>query len=120
EAFDLAVYPDIRKAIGKDSGDRSADTQRIGGAGFRAGLRLPQIRWTVNQRPDLLERLDERADDDVLRIFVKLVDAEQQKKAGDGAQSADDTEALDQEVAAEVRKLRVREEARRRLAAEKE
>jgi hypothetical protein len=120
EAFDLAVYPDIRKAIDKDSGDRSADTQRIVGACFRAGLRLPKIRWTVNQRPDLLERLEERADDDLVRIFLKLADAEQQKKAGAGAQSADDTEALDQEVAAEVRKLRVREEARRRLAAEKE
>jgi hypothetical protein len=88
---------------------------------FRAGIRLPQIRWAVNQRPDLVERLEERADDDVVRIFLKLADAEQQKKAGGGAaQSADDTEALDQEVAAEVRKLRVREEARRRLAAEKE
>jgi AAA domain len=119
EAFDLVVYPDIRKAIDKDSGDRSVDTQRIVGACFRAGLRLPQIRWAVNQRPDLLERLEERADDDVVRIFLKLADAEQQK-AGAGAQGADDTEALDQEVAAEVRKLRVREEARRRLAAEKE
>jgi hypothetical protein len=120
EAFDLASHPDIRKAIDKDSGDRSADTQRIVGACFRAGLRLPQIRWAVNQRADLVERLEERTDDDVCRMFLKLADAEQQKKAGAGAQSADDTEALDQEVAAEVRKLRVREEAKRRLAAEKE
>ena len=120
EAFDLASHPDIRKTIDKDSGDRSADTQRIVGVCFRAGLRLPQIRWAVNQRSDLVERLEERADDDVVRIFLKLADADQQKKAGAGAQSADDTEALDQEVAAEVRKLRVRDEARRRLAAEKE
>ena len=47
EAFDLASHPDIRKTIDKDSGDRSADTQRIVGACFRAGLRLPQIRWAV-------------------------------------------------------------------------
>jgi AAA domain len=120
EAFDLASHPDIHKAMDKDSGDRSADTQRIVGVCFRAGIRLPQIRWAVNQRPDLVERLEERADDDVCRMFLKLADAEQQNKAGAGAQSADDTEVFDREVATEFRKLLVREEARRRLAAEKE
>jgi AAA domain len=118
EAFDLAKYPDVRRATEKDSGDRSADTQRIVGVCFRAALRLPQIRWAVNQRPDLRERLDERADDDVLRIFVKLVDAEQPNKAG--AQGANDIEAFDADVARELHTLRVRDEARRRLAAEKE
>jgi hypothetical protein len=120
EPFDLAPFASVGKAIATQTVDRSGDTQRIVAACFRAGLRLPQIRWAVDLRPDLRERLDERKDDDVVRIFLKLADAEQQKKAGAGAQSADDTEALDQEVAAEVRKLRVREEARRRLAAEKE
>ena len=118
EAFDLASHPDIRKTIDKDLGDRSADTQRIVGACFRAGLRLPQIRWAVNQRPDLVERLEERADDDVCRMFLKLANTDQQKKAA--AHGANDIEAFDAEVAREHRTLRVREEARRRLAAEKE
>jgi hypothetical protein len=118
EAFDLASHPDIRKAIDKDSGDRSADTQRIVGVCFRAGLRLPQIRWAVNQRPDLRERLDERADDDVVRIFLKLVDAEQRKRAA--AEGANDIDTFDADVALELRTLRVREEARRQLAVEKE
>ena len=112
------IHPDIHKTIDKDSGDRSADTQRIVGACFRAGLRLAQIRWAVDQRPDLVERLDERADDDVLRIFVKLADAEQHNKAA--ADGANDVEAFETEVAREHRTLRVRDEARRRLAAEKE
>jgi hypothetical protein len=118
EAFDLAKYPDIRSVIDKDSGDRSADTHRIVGACFRAGLPLRQIRWAIEQRPDLVERLDERIDDDVLRIFLKLADAEQQNKAA--AQGANDSEGFDADVALALRTLRVREEARRRLAAEKE
>ena len=86
--------------------------------GRSAGLRLAQIRWAVDQRPDLVERLEERTDDDVLRIFVKLVDTEQQKKAPAGG--ANDLDAFEAQVAHEHHTLRVREEARRRLAAEKE
>jgi hypothetical protein len=118
EAFDLTNYRDIRSAIEKESGDRSADTHRIVDTCFRAGLRLPQIRWAVEQRPDLVERLDERTDDDILRIFVKQADADQHNKAA--AHGANDIEAFDAEVAREHRTLRVREEAKRRLAAEKE
>ena len=60
EPVDLALYPDIRGAVGRVSGDRSADTHRIVSACFRAGLRLAQTRWAINQRDDLRERLDGR------------------------------------------------------------
>ena len=83
EFVDLApLYPDIRRAVGKVSGDRSADTRRIVSACFRAGLRLAQTRWAVNQRDDLRERLADRTDDDVARIFLKLADEQQDEKAG--------------------------------------
>ena len=82
EFVDLALYPDIRGAVGMGSDDRSADTHRIVSACFRAGLRLAQTRSAVNQRADLLGRLDGRADDDVARIFLKLADEQQDEKAG--------------------------------------
>ena len=87
EPVDLALYPDIRGAVGKVSGDRSADTHRIVSTCFREGLRLAQTRWAVNQRDDLGERLDERTDDDVARIFLKLADEQQDEKAGASTES---------------------------------
>ena len=90
EFVDLALYPDIRGAVGRVSGDRSADTHRIVSACFRAGLRLAQTRWAINQRDDLRERLDERTDDDVARIFLKLADEQQDEKAGARTQSGGD------------------------------
>lgn len=82
EFVDVALYPDIRSAVGTVSRDRSADTQRIVSACFRAGLRLAQTRWAINQRDDLRERLADRTDDDVARIFLKLADEQQDEKAG--------------------------------------
>jgi hypothetical protein len=90
EPVDLALYPDIRGAVGRVSGDRSADTHRIVSACFRAGLRLAQTRWAINQRDDLRERLADRTDDDVARIFLKLADQQQDEKAGAITQSGDD------------------------------
>ena len=90
EPVDLALYSDIRSAIGRVSGDRSADTHRIVGACFRAGLRLAQTRWAINQRADLRERLADRTDDDVARIFLKLADEHQDEKAGARTQAGGD------------------------------
>jgi AAA domain len=90
EPVDLALYPDIRGAVGRVSGDRSADTHRIVSACFRAGLRLAQTRWAINQRDDLRERLADRTDDDVARIFLKLADEQQDQKARARTQSARD------------------------------
>ena len=90
EPVDLALYPDIRSAVGRVSGDRSADTHRIVSACFREGLRLAQTRWAINQRDDLRERLADRTDDDVARIFLKLADEQQDEKAGARTQSGDD------------------------------
>ena len=87
---DLAFYPDIRGAVGWVSGDRSADTHRIVSACFREGLRLTQTRWAINQRDDLRERLADRTDDDVARIFLKLADEQQDEKAGARTQSGGD------------------------------
>ena len=91
EFVDLALYPDVRGAVGRVSGDRSADTHRIVSACFREGLRLAQTRWAINRRADLLGRLDGRADDDVARIFLKLADEQQDEKARARTQSGDDT-----------------------------
>ena len=90
EPVDLAFYPDIRRAVGRVSGDRSADTHRIVSACFREGLRLAQTRWAINQRDDLRERLADRTDDDVARIFLKLADEQQDEKAGARTQSGGD------------------------------
>jgi hypothetical protein len=112
EAFDLNLYPEVQKAIEKVSNDRRVDTHRVVNASFQAGLQLRQIRWAVNRRADLRDRLDERCDDDVARIFCALADAEQQTKSG----QSDFFDRVDEEV----QKLRVREAARKQLESERQ
>jgi hypothetical protein len=107
EPFDLDLYPDIRMAIETTSGDRSADTYTIIAAGFRAGLKLSEIRWAVSRCAELRDRLLERNDDDVARIFCKLADADQPRKVLNN-------QYLEKMVEAEFRRLRVRAVARKR------
>jgi hypothetical protein len=123
-AFNLARYPDVENAVATVSDDRSADTQRIVAAGFRAGLQLSQIRWAVDQRSDLRERLDGRNDDDLGRIFLKLAEEDQFKKADAQAPASSDRPgkdaSFDQDVAKEVRRLRVRQAAQTAFANEQQ
>jgi hypothetical protein len=77
EKFDLAEYPLVQTAIEKNSGDRSADTMRVVGACFVAGLKLEHARFAVAVRTDLSGRLAERNDDDVLNCWLKAVDSRQ-------------------------------------------
>ena len=82
EPFDLSAYPAVRRALAKvtDPADRSKDTARIVGAVYDAGLTVENARWAVEQRADLANRLDERADDDVERMWLKI-DADRRAKA---------------------------------------
>jgi hypothetical protein len=117
EAFDLEQYPDLKCSIAKRLGDRSADTQRIVSAGFRAGLQLAQIRWAVAQRPDLQERLDERPDDDVARIYCALAD-ERQAHHNSTITASDPAADFEAKVDRELVLMRVRNEAKRRFSCE--
>nr|WP_243703133.1 DUF3631 domain-containing protein [Mycobacterium marinum] len=80
EAVDLALYPHVRTALGKATGDRSADTMRVVGACHNAGLTLAQTRYVVTSRDDLRTRLNDRNDDDVLTCWLKATDARQNVK----------------------------------------
>ena len=113
EAFDLELHPDIQQALNRVSGDRSADTYRVIDACFRAGLTLSQIRWAVNQRSDLRERLEGRPDDDVARTFCKLADTVQRNKS-------EQTDWFERDVVNAVRRLRVREAAKMRFESERQ
>lgn len=68
---DLDQYPAVVEALRRDTGDRSKDTMRVVAACREAGLNLAQARWVVERRPDLVERLDGRADDDVARCWER-------------------------------------------------
>lgn len=64
-------YPQIAEALGRNTGDRSVDTMRVVAACRDAGLDLEQTRQVVDRRPDLVERLDGRNDDDVARCWER-------------------------------------------------
>jgi hypothetical protein len=74
EPLDLDGYPDVAAVIGRDTGDRSADTARIVGACVDASLTLAQTRWCVAQHAGAAQRLDGRRDDDVLALWIKFTD----------------------------------------------
>jgi hypothetical protein len=69
----------IKSALKRKSGDRSADIMRVVGACASNGLTLPQTRWVVNQRDDLVEKLSELTHDDVERCFKKATDSRDEK-----------------------------------------
>ena len=119
EGFDLDMFPGVKAAVDKDSGDRSADTYGVMAACVRDHLTFAQACWALYQSPRLTERLDEREDYeiDLLRCWLRAVD-DQQRKAGENSGKGDPG-GFEQDVSVELRKLRVREEARHRLAIEK-
>jgi len=69
---DLDKYPRIREAVQIDSGDRSSDTFRIVAVCRRAKLTLAETTFVIRSREDLRARLDERGDDDLLAVWLKL------------------------------------------------
>ena len=74
----LDQYPAIREALDENSGDRSADTYRVAKQCRSAGLTLEEARWVVRSREDLRTRLDDRPDDDMAAVWLKLDAAERQ------------------------------------------
>jgi hypothetical protein len=72
----LEKYPSVRRELDRVTDDRSGDTYRVAAACRRAGLTLAETTWVVRTRDDLKERLDDRGDDDLLTVWLKLDDEE--------------------------------------------
>jgi hypothetical protein len=114
-----AASPTVHAALQRVTGDRSADTMRIVTACRANELTLPQTRWVIDQRADLTDRLDERHDDDVARCWQRAHDRAQEEAEYDGQTGQPDADAMEAEVQAEFRRMRVRAEARQRFENEK-
>jgi hypothetical protein len=71
---DLDRYPKVRAALADVTNDRSKDTFRITAVCHRVGLTLAEATWVIRTRDDLAGRLDERGDDDLLAVWLKLDD----------------------------------------------
>jgi P4 family phage/plasmid primase-like protien len=82
---DLTKYPKVQKAFANITGNRSDDIARIVGAGVDSGLTKAQIRWMVDQRADLVGKLDELCHDDVDGLYDKF-DQDRRTKAQDRAE----------------------------------
>jgi hypothetical protein len=76
----LARYPSVLAAVQHRTDDRSADTYRVAAACHAAKLTLDETRAVVCSRDDLKQRLDDRKDDDLLAVWLKLDD--EQRTAG--------------------------------------
>ena len=108
--------------------DRSADTARVVGACYDLGLTLSQSRFAVGTRADLVERLEERDDDDVLTLWLKIDEDRRRSREGSSpnaiARGATEGGAaaivadFEKGVQAQLSQLRTRDEARRRYAQE--
>lgn len=115
----------VVEALGKITGDRSADTMRIVGACKDSGLTLAQTRYVVGGVTPLAERLAERTDDDVLTCWLKAVDARQNEAWVDNLRTAGVNDgyrtenaaasAFEANVELHLDRLRARREAQRRL-----
>jgi predicted hotdog family 3-hydroxylacyl-ACP dehydratase len=121
------IPPLVKKALSRNSGDRSADMFAIVGACRDAGLTLGQARTVVNLRPDLAERLAGRTDDDVQRTWGRVKDPygqvyefTQPRERDTPVQSEPEPpdDLFARLVADEARKIRVREAARALVAEE--
>jgi TusA-related sulfurtransferase len=93
----LARYPSVLAALTHKTEDRSQDTYRIVAACRSAGLTLAETTWSVRSRDDLRERLDERKDDDLLAVWLKLDDEQRTATRVEPPSAAahDGTELLD-------------------------
>ncbi len=121
EPINLALDPKVRKALETrtvrldGTGDRSVDAYRVLCACVDAGLTEAQAEGVLRRRGDLADWLDENPAGELDRTWAKI--EQQREEEADDAQPHGDFE---QSVSAELNKLRVREEAKRRLAAEKQ
>lgn len=93
----LDKYPSVRKELDRRTEDRSADTYRIAAACRKAGLTLAETTSVVRTRDDLRQRLDERKDDDLAAVWIKLDDEERTmaRVVAPSAPAADGAELLD-------------------------
>lgn len=84
QPVDLTLCPAVTNALKTENSvlnddgtvDRSETTMKVARACVESQLSLDEIRWVINQRPDLAERVDEFLSrtppvDDVLNCFVK-------------------------------------------------
>ncbi len=118
------MYRPVRIALDQisDQPDRSESTWGVVAACYDCGLTLGQARWAVNTHAALAERIDDRNDDDVLRCWLRI-DEERRQSHQCSAQTSsgrtiEDPDNFEQRVDAEVERLRVRREGRRRFDAE--
>ena len=84
EPIDLTLHPRVQAAVDRVSvpRDRSKDTDRIVRACKADELTRAQARWAVAQRPDLVDRLTGRHDDDIARIWEKIAGVAAQDISG--------------------------------------
>lgn len=71
-----ATAPAVEQALDQITGDRSVDTARVVNAVVQAGGLLPDALAAVRSRRDLAERLDDRPDDDVARLYARYAGEE--------------------------------------------
>jgi hypothetical protein len=93
----VARYPSVLAALGHRTKDRSADTYRVAAVCHQVGLTLAETTWVVGTRDDLKERLDERGDNDLLTIWLKLDEEARTGRRADSpsAPPVDGAELLD-------------------------
>jgi putative DNA primase/helicase len=77
--FSPSRHPRVRAAMRRVTGDRSLDTMRVVGACYDSGLTLANVRWAIQQRQDLAERLEDRRDDDVARCWERATQSREHK-----------------------------------------
>ena len=94
---DLDKYPNVRKELDRRTNDRSGDTYRVAAACHRAGLTLAETTWVISTREDLKGRLDDRKDDDLAAIWLKLDDEQRrtERMVSPAAPPTDGAELLD-------------------------
>jgi hypothetical protein len=128
EPFDLdSISEHVKAAVKYVSGDRSADTARVVGACYDAGMSLGQTRSVVATRPDLAVKLAENPKRDDVAICWKKIKASRETAAWADdlasntfrlADRTDEDQAQEYLIAKRLVQLRIQQEAKRRLAAE--
>jgi AAA domain len=71
----------VGTALAVNTGDRSTDTARVIAACVHEGMTVEQAHAVVMSRSDLAERLTERTDDDVVRMYLKVLSPLQEQQA---------------------------------------
>ena len=73
KSVDLSRYPAVKEVLDEPHPDRSTHISHVVRAGHDSGLLVPEVRWVVNQRADLVEKLAQLAPrDDVLENWRKV------------------------------------------------